>query len=312
MFDEDERDGCGHGAPADEPDGDRCEPGRRSAVRVRGERPDRPRPRPDDGHAVGRRLSDLRRLLRRRGDEALPARDGDRRASSVALSPDGQNVYVTSWGSDAVAVLAPGPTVSALRSTRRGLLSVRVTCPALHAGDCAGRMTFSPAAPLRRLASRRPTGCLPAAPGLSTCASHNRSCGSSRSGKRWPQPSTQPMRPATSHRRGERSSSGTAQHQPVRVPRHVPSPRSRALQSALRAEYTLLRRAQLDGLEQARPRRDPARVVRLACRRTHVRARPVRVHDAPPPAPQALRQLFEITDSSPSVTHSGLGGPGLS
>lgn len=73
-------------------------------------------------------------------------------ASSVALSPDEQNVYVTSWGSDAVAVLAPGPTMSAPRFSRRGLLSVRVTCPALHAGDCAGRMTFSPTAPLRRLA----------------------------------------------------------------------------------------------------------------------------------------------------------------
>jgi DNA-binding beta-propeller fold protein YncE len=73
-------------------------------------------------------------------------------ASSVALSPDEQNVYVTSWGSDAVAVLAPGPTMSALRFSRRGLLSVRVACPALHAGDCAGRMTFRPTAPLRRLA----------------------------------------------------------------------------------------------------------------------------------------------------------------
>ena len=80
----------------------------------------------------------------------LPVRDS-RTAYAVALSPDGQNVYVTAWGSDAVVVLAPGPTVSALRSTARGLLSVRVTCPALHAGDCAGRMTFSPAAPLRRL-----------------------------------------------------------------------------------------------------------------------------------------------------------------
>ena len=152
VFDEDERDGCGHGGPLTNPTGIAVNrAGDRLYVSVESGLTVLDRDRTTGALSVGGCLTYADYY-----DEEVTKRcqlaTGIAEASSVALSPDGQNVYVTSWGSDAVAVLAPGPTMSALRSTRRGLLSVRVTCPALHAGDCAGRMTFSPAAPLRRLA----------------------------------------------------------------------------------------------------------------------------------------------------------------
>ena len=151
VFDEDERDGCAHGGPLTGPTGIAVNrAGDRLYVSVESGLTVLDRDRTTGTLTVGGCLT-----YAGYWDEDVTKRcqlaTGIAGTSSVALSPDGQNVYVTAWGSDAVVVLAPGPTVSALRSTARGLLSVRVTCPALHAGDCAGRMTFSPAAPLRRL-----------------------------------------------------------------------------------------------------------------------------------------------------------------
>ena len=151
VFDEDERDGCGHGRALTSPTGIAVNrAGDRLYVSVESGLTVLDRDRTTGTLSVGGCLTYAGYY-----DDDVTTRcqlaTGIAEASSVELSPDGQNVYVTSWGSDAVAVLAPGLTMSALRSTTRGLLSVRVTCPALHAGDCAGRMTFRPAAPLRRL-----------------------------------------------------------------------------------------------------------------------------------------------------------------
>jgi 6-phosphogluconolactonase (cycloisomerase 2 family) len=75
--------------------------------------------------------------------------NGIANASDVALSPDGRNVYVTSWDSDAVAVFAPGISFTAAQPVSRyGTLAVQLTCPRLHEGGCQGRLT------LRALASR--------------------------------------------------------------------------------------------------------------------------------------------------------------
>jgi DNA-binding beta-propeller fold protein YncE len=152
VFDDDERDGCGHGGPLIGPTGVAVNrAGDRLYVSVESGLTVLDRDRATGTLSVGGCLTYAEYY-----DDDVTKRcqlaTGIAEASSVALSPDGQNVYVTSWGSDAVAVLAPGPTMSALRSSRRGLMSVRVTCPALHAGDCAGRMTVTPASPLRRLA----------------------------------------------------------------------------------------------------------------------------------------------------------------
>lgn len=72
-------------------------------------------------------------------------------ASGVAVSDDGRNVYITSWGSDAISVFAPGPSLSPARFTG-GVLSVRVSCPAERGDACTGRLIVTPDAPLRRLA----------------------------------------------------------------------------------------------------------------------------------------------------------------
>lgn len=70
--------------------------------------------------------------------------DGIAEASDVAVSPDGGNVYVTSWGSDAVAVFAPGASFARVgQPNARGLLSVHLACPALRAGGCSGRIALS-------------------------------------------------------------------------------------------------------------------------------------------------------------------------
>jgi len=152
VFDEDERDGCGHGGPLTSPTGIAVNrAGDRLYVSVESGLTVLDRDRTTGTLSVGGCLT-YPGYYDEEVTERCQLATGIAEASSVALSPDGQNVYVTAWGSDAVAVLAPGPTMSALRSTRRGLLSVRFTCPAVHAGDCAGRMTITPAAPLRRLA----------------------------------------------------------------------------------------------------------------------------------------------------------------
>jgi DNA-binding beta-propeller fold protein YncE len=71
--------------------------------------------------------------------------------SGVAVSRDGRNVYVTSWGSDAITVLAPGPSLSAPKLTA-GVFSVRLSCPAERGSDCAGRLVVTPDAPFGALA----------------------------------------------------------------------------------------------------------------------------------------------------------------
>lgn len=70
--------------------------------------------------------------------------DGIAEASDVAVSPDGGNVYVTSWGSDAVAVFAPGASFAPVgQPNARGMLSVRLACPVRRASGCSGRVTLS-------------------------------------------------------------------------------------------------------------------------------------------------------------------------
>jgi len=72
--------------------------------------------------------------------------------SSVAVSRDGSNVYITAYGSDAITTFTRGVFVAqpAARISRR-LLSVRVGCPGTHAGACAGRVVLTPPPALRRL-----------------------------------------------------------------------------------------------------------------------------------------------------------------
>jgi DNA-binding beta-propeller fold protein YncE len=149
---EDERDGCGHGAPLTSPTGIAVSrDGSRLYVTVESGLTVIDRDRTTGALSIGGCLTYADYY-----DEDTTKRcqlaSGLAGASGVALSPDGRNVYVTSWDSDAVTVLAPGPTMSALHASTRGLLSVRLTCPAQHVGDCSGRMTFTPEAPLRRLA----------------------------------------------------------------------------------------------------------------------------------------------------------------
>jgi DNA-binding beta-propeller fold protein YncE len=75
--------------------------------------------------------------------------------SGVAVSSDGKNVYISSWGSDAISVFAPGPSLSPPRFTA-GVLSVRVSCPAERVDACSGRLVVTPDTPLRRLAQSTP------------------------------------------------------------------------------------------------------------------------------------------------------------
>jgi hypothetical protein len=64
--------------------------------------------------------------------------------SGVAVSPDQRNVYITSSYTNSIAVLAPGPAISQVTLSRRGVLSARVTCPDAHPGRCVGRMALTP------------------------------------------------------------------------------------------------------------------------------------------------------------------------
>jgi DNA-binding beta-propeller fold protein YncE len=68
-------------------------------------------------------------------------------ASDLALSPDGRNLYVTSWYSDALAVFAPAASFASVKRGARGLMAVRVACPPLHLGACSGRLGAARAAP---------------------------------------------------------------------------------------------------------------------------------------------------------------------
>jgi DNA-binding beta-propeller fold protein YncE len=63
--------------------------------------------------------------------------------SGLALSPDERNVYLTSADTNSVAVLAPGPAISQVTLSRRGLLSARITCPEAHVGSCSGALALT-------------------------------------------------------------------------------------------------------------------------------------------------------------------------
>jgi hypothetical protein len=72
--------------------------------------------------------------------------------SSIALSPDGKNLYLTAYDSDALTAFTGGVSVSAPSTVaRRRLLSVRVGCPGDHVGACTGRVVLTPPPSLRRL-----------------------------------------------------------------------------------------------------------------------------------------------------------------
>ncbi|MGE5691282.1 MAG: lactonase family protein [Pseudomonadota bacterium] len=75
-------------------------------------------------------------------------------ASGVELSPDGRNVYVSAWGSNSVAVFAPSVSVAQVADrAERGMLAVRLACPALHTGSCAGRLDVAPIGRAPRIAA---------------------------------------------------------------------------------------------------------------------------------------------------------------
>lgn len=61
----------------------------------------------------------------------------------VALSPDQRNVYVASYESNSLSVLAPGPAISQMHLSKRGILSARVSCPAERAAACSGALALS-------------------------------------------------------------------------------------------------------------------------------------------------------------------------
>ena len=88
-------------------------------------------------------------------------------ASSIVTSPDGRNVYVTSYGSDAISTFTGGVSVAApaARLGRR-LLSVRVGCPASHLGRCFGRVVLTPPPALRHLRQSVPYSLGPGASGV--------------------------------------------------------------------------------------------------------------------------------------------------
>jgi DNA-binding beta-propeller fold protein YncE len=77
--------------------------------------------------------------------------------SSVVVSTDGRNVYLTAYGSDAITTFTGGVSVAqpAAKMARR-LLSVRVGCPGTHPGACAGQVVVTPPASLRRLRQSTP------------------------------------------------------------------------------------------------------------------------------------------------------------
>ena len=77
--------------------------------------------------------------------------------SSVTVSQDGRNVYVTSYGSDAIATFTGGVGVaSPSAQLSRRLLSVRLGCPETHPGACSGRVTVTPPPALRHLRQSTP------------------------------------------------------------------------------------------------------------------------------------------------------------
>jgi len=78
-------------------------------------------------------------------------------ASSVVVSPEGRNVYLTAYGSDAIAAFTGGVAVAqpSAQMSRR-LLSVRVGCPDEHVGACSGRVVVTPPPALRRLRQATP------------------------------------------------------------------------------------------------------------------------------------------------------------
>jgi DNA-binding beta-propeller fold protein YncE len=59
----------------------------------------------------------------------------------IALSPDERNVYVASYQTSSVATLAPSAALSQLRLSKYGLLSARVGCPSERTSPCAGALS---------------------------------------------------------------------------------------------------------------------------------------------------------------------------
>jgi hypothetical protein len=161
---EDERDGCGHGAPLTSPTGIAVSrDGSRLYVTVESGLTVLDRDRTTGALSIGGCLTYAAYY-----DEEITKRcqlaSGLAGASGVALSPDGRNVYVTSWDSDAVTVLAPGPTMSALHASRHGLLSVRLTCPAQHDGATPPPRTVDSVQAARRPLRNRPPAPLATGP----------------------------------------------------------------------------------------------------------------------------------------------------
>ena len=76
-------------------------------------------------------------------------------ASDVAVTPDGRNIYLTSWAYDDVVVLGPGASTSARALAGGSALAVRVSCPALHSTPCGGRLALTRVRPRRTLARPR-------------------------------------------------------------------------------------------------------------------------------------------------------------
>ena len=221
VFEEDEPDGCGHGGPLTSPTeiavnraGDRLYVSVESGLTVL----DRD---PTTGALSVARLSDLCRLLRRRGDEALPARDGHRRCIVGGAQPGRAERlrHVVGERRRRRARARPHDVGAALLETRTPVRPCRLSRAARGRLRRPHDLQPDCAAPAPRAVDELPAA-LPAAPGSSTSASRGRSCGRSRGGRRWPRRSTQPMRPAASRRPGEYSSSGTAQHRHARVPPH--------------------------------------------------------------------------------------------
>lgn len=63
--------------------------------------------------------------------------------NDLALSPDEKNVYVASFDTSSISVLAPGPAISQMRLSKRGVLSARVSCPSALSNACTGSLSLS-------------------------------------------------------------------------------------------------------------------------------------------------------------------------
>jgi DNA-binding beta-propeller fold protein YncE len=140
VYDESEKDGCGHGRPLAEP------------VDIAVSK--------DNSTLYLATASGLTTLSRNPATGALAVSgclvseadaDEDNKStcqiatgvgypSGVALSPDQRNLYVTSSYTNSIAVLAPGPAISQVSLSSRGVLRARVTCPDEHSGRCAGAL----------------------------------------------------------------------------------------------------------------------------------------------------------------------------